>query len=89
MWEYFSCVASHDFLPELPKSPNTCETGITLLLDSLDTRVRHYSINVEMKTLDYFSSVPAHVLEVFRTWDFGGILDVLISRLTNVNIISN
>ena len=76
-------------MPELPKSPNTCETGITLLLDGLDTRVRHYLINVELKTLNYFMCVPAHDLEVFGTWDFGGILDVLISRLTNVNIISN
>ena len=49
--------------PKLPQYPSTCETGIARPAEGPDTRVRsHLMWNKELKTLDYFSCVPAHDL---------------------------
>ena len=49
--------------PKLPQYPSTCETGIARPTEGNDTRVRsHLMWNKELKTLDYFSCVPAHDL---------------------------
>ena len=50
--------------PKLPQHPSTCETGsIARPTEGPDTRVRsHLMWNKELKTLDYFSCVPAHDL---------------------------
>ena len=49
--------------PKLPQYPSTCKTGIAWPTEGPDTRVRsHLMWNKELKTLDYFSCVPAHNL---------------------------
>ena len=49
--------------PKLAQYRSTCETGITQSTEALDTRVRsHLKINKKLKTLDYFSCVPARDL---------------------------
>ena len=45
---------------------STCETSTTWPTESNDTRVRsHLILHKELKTLDYFSGVPAHDLGYF------------------------
>ena len=47
--------------PKFPQYPSTCETGIARPIEGSDTGVRsHLMRNKELKTLDYFSCVPAH-----------------------------
>ena len=65
----FSCVSSHDlgYLGPVsfncPQYPSTCDTGTVLPTEGPDTRLRsHMMWNKELKTLDYFSCVPAHDL---------------------------
>ena len=49
--------------PKLPQYLSTWETGITRSTEALDTRVRsHLMWNKKLKTLDYFSCVPARDL---------------------------
>ena len=69
--DYFSCVFAHDLGYLGPVSPycsNTWvhETGIARPKEGPDTRVRsHLMWNKELKTLNYFSCVPAHDLMYF------------------------
>ena len=47
--------------PKLSQYPSTCETGIAQATERHDTRIRSNLMwNKELKTLDYFSGVPAH-----------------------------
>ena len=72
--DYFSHVPALDlevFWPSFPKLPqylSTCETGITRPTVGPATRTRsHLMWNKQLKTLDYFSCVPAHDYGVFGT----------------------
>ena len=65
----FSCVSSHDLgcsgpvSLNCPQYPSTCDTGTVLPTEGPDTRLRsHLMWDKELKTLDYFSCVPAHDL---------------------------
>ena len=66
--DYFPCVPVHDLKhlgPVSQNCPNTeyLETGIAQPTESPETRVKsHLMWNKELKTLDYFSCVPAHDL---------------------------
>ena len=49
--------------PKLPQYPSTWETGIAQLAEGNGATVRsHLMWNKELKTSDYFSSIPAHDL---------------------------
>ena len=52
--------------PKLSQYPSTWETGITQPTEALDPRVRsHLMWNKKLKTLDYFSCVPARDLGIW------------------------
>ena len=56
------CVFRPSF-PKLPQYPSTSETGIAQPTEGPDTSVRfHFIWKKKLKTLDYFSCIPAHDL---------------------------